>query len=207
MNFVEVKCGLCGVGMRLQLNYYNKRIKNNAPGSPLCCSRGHYIELLRAELRLTEAERFWAKVDKTPGHGPKGECWPWIGGCRGGYGLFRVKGKITNAHRRALELSSGRDLDDDVDALHSCDFPPCCRPEHLFPGSHLDNMQDMAAKGRRAVLLGSNVGTAKLTERAVVQIRELYASGVASQERLGVQFGVAQSVVGKIVRREAWRHV
>ena len=31
---------------------------------------------------------------------------------------------------------------------HKCDIPCCCNPDHLFLGSHRDNMVDMTRKGR-----------------------------------------------------------
>lgn len=95
---------------------------------------------------MTDAERFWAKVDLS------GECWVWTGSRAGGtkvggYGRFYLHGRVMPAHRRAWELTSGP-IADGLLVLHRCDNPPCVRPDHLFLGSYRDNMLDASAKNR-----------------------------------------------------------
>jgi hypothetical protein len=93
----------------------------------------------------TLEERFWAKVHKTDG------CWLWTGGHSHGYGnLARTKqeGPIL-AHRYSYELAYGS-FPAELHVLHTCDTPRCVRPDHLFLGTHQDNIADMARKGRRA---------------------------------------------------------
>lgn len=91
-------------------------------------------------------EHFWARVDRSNPNG----CWEWTAGrSKFGYGRLRHGGKDYVASRIAYELTKGQLLQG-MCALHSCDNPSCCRPEHLFAGTTSDNNRDMINKGRQA---------------------------------------------------------
>lgn len=100
------------------------------------------------------AERFWEKVQRSDG------CWTWTA-CRNalGYGSIQYgkPRKVVLAHRVAWELAHGAPPGRDVEVCHSCDNPSCVRPDHLFLGTHLDNMRDMYAKGRRTPALSKRM--------------------------------------------------
>jgi hypothetical protein len=93
-------------------------------------------------------DRFWARVQKSDG------CWEWTGAVNsrnGGYGVIGISGsrKLTVTHRLSWEIHHGP-IPDGLWVLHRCDNRKCCNPEHLFLGTHADNMRDMTAKGRQA---------------------------------------------------------
>lgn len=156
-------------------------------------------------------DRFWSKVDKS------GACWEWTRANNGGgYGKFPVSTptgwKMRYAHRVAYELTFGP-IPDDICVLHRCDNPSCVNPAHLFLGTHGDNMQDMANKGRNYVHArhhpqpcGEQSHRAKLKEIEVREIRALCASGLTQQE-VGSRYGVSRSTVEDIVCGRTWRNV
>lgn len=80
----------------------------------------------------------------------EGACWPWNGRrTKEGYGIIPVyRGAPIYVHRLMLEVTLGRHLAPGEQARHSCDNPPCFRPDHLLAGSAADNAQDAVRRGR-----------------------------------------------------------
>jgi hypothetical protein len=76
-------------------------------------------------------------------------CWLWQGdrSTRDGYGRMSANGRLQLVHRLSYTTFVGS-VPAGLSVLHRCDVPACCNPEHLFAGTHADNMRDMLAKGR-----------------------------------------------------------
>ncbi|MBK9972574.1 MAG: HNH endonuclease [Acidimicrobiaceae bacterium] len=83
---------------------------------------------------------------------PENGCIIWEGATNNkGYGRLQWRGRPVQVHRLVLALATGRDIDEvltDTLALHSCDNPPCCNPEHLRWGTAADNTRDAIERGR-----------------------------------------------------------
>lgn len=134
--------------------------------------------------RLPPVERFWSKVEKTD------SCWIWRGELMAsGYGKIKIEGRYWLAHRFSKFLADG-ELSDELFVCHTCDNPPCVRPEHLFLGTARDNGRDMSAKGRSA---------GHLTPAQVEQVRNGRIDGASPAElahRMGVSIDVIYGVLG-----------
>lgn len=144
----------------------------------------------------TLEERFWAKVDKGEG------CWLWRGVTN------RPKIQVANgrphqlAARLVWEWTYGPPGNFEV--CHHCDEPRCVRPDHLFLGTHADNMADAKRKGRlRAV---GNKSRAKLSPSDVLEIRRLYEEGHGTSE-IARRFGVVRGTIGFILNGTTWSEV
>lgn len=152
-------------------------------------------------MKASLAERFWAKVQKTD------TCWLWTASANlRGYGWIGVNGRLRRATRVAWELQIG-EIPAGLHVLHTCDNPRCVRQDHLWLGNHVDNMRDMAQKGRAPGYSspGESNSQNKLSAIQVEQIRSRYAIGGITQETLGHQYGVAHSTISAITRRENWK--
>ncbi len=187
-------------------------------------------------LNESDIARFWKYVDKSPGQGPKGECWLWIGHqYSDGYGQMKIARRSVRATRVAFKIQKGFDPYPEL-VCHTCDTPLCCRNEHIFKGSHADNSADAKSKGRICAgdkqwqrahpekrmygdrngartrpdrrARGERVNTAKLTESEVREIRKLYADGSReSQASVAARYGVTQTVISHILLRMTWKHL
>ena len=76
-------------------------------------------------------------------------CWEWTYAIhKVGYGALSNKFGGGYAHRAMWEAAFG-EIPTGLYVLHKCDNRKCINPDHLFLGTHLDNIRDMQQKGRQ----------------------------------------------------------
>lgn len=123
-------------------------------------------------------------------------CWIWIRKANTGknqYGTFTYKRKLILAHRAAWIIYRG-EIPNGLFVLHSCDVSYCCNPNHLFLGTHQENMLDMHKKGRRK---------SKITREIAKAIR----NSPLKTKDIAKQFGVGNSTVLRIKNKKSWKDI
>lgn len=165
--------------------------------------------LASQHLSPTFPERFWAKVDKNgpirpcpPYPADLGQCWIWTGSrSTKGYGRIgrgrRQTHHVILAHVASWILHCGL-VPDGKQICHKCDVAFCVNPNHLFPGTNLENIYDMISKGRHSK---------KLSVSQIIEIRNLYQFGKVGYQTLANKFGVVWSTIRDVVRRKTWTHI
>jgi hypothetical protein len=136
---------------------------------------------------------------------PNSGCWLWLGSLAGeGRATIRLDKKMINGSRASWLLFKNHiPLPKNIHILHTCDMPSCVNPDHLWLGSHADNMRDCEKKGRRFHLFGEGHSLAKLTEADVLEIR----TGALSSEGYAQKFGVHLRTIFKAKSGETWKHL
>jgi len=137
-------------------------------------------------------------------------CWEWQAyKNEAGYAIMSLNNKTTRVHRIAYELYNESKIPNGLIVCHSCDNPCCINPEHLWLGTHADNVNDKVNKGR--AMGGSNKGEINpqriLNEYEVLEIREKYSTGNYTQEELGTEYSVSRSAIKMVVNRNNWKHI
>ena len=133
-------------------------------------------------------------------------CWKWKGCITpGGYSAINVYRKKEQAHRVSWMIYKG-EIPDGMFVCHRCSNRECTNPEHLFIGTHQDNMKDMLNKGRKFIKSGSKYNFAKLNEKKIIKIMKMIHSRY-SDRQISEQFNVTRPTITNIRNRKAWKHV
>lgn len=110
-------------------------------------------------------------------------CWEFTG-ClnKSNYGVVRYNKKTILAHRAMYMIVNGDESIGDLHVLHKCDNPKCINPDHLFLGTHKDNMDDMRRKNRSNSILSYN------------DVREIRESKMSNKE-LSMKYHVTERTI------------
>lgn len=144
--------------------------------------------------------RLLEHIQVVPGEG----CWEWDAG-RGSHGYGELYTTKMECAHRLIWICTHGPIPDSLHVLHKCDNKKCCRPAHLFLGTHRDNMRDAAQK--HLLPYGENHSQSKLTEENVREIRSLYSKGFMDQYEIGEMFGVGQHQISRIVNKKQWARI
>lgn len=165
-------------------------------------SSGEYGGLFLTMPGVADLERWLSRVEFTD------SCWIWTAARNGdGYPYTNLRSEIFRGNRLFWMLENRRVIPLGKVVCYSCDNRACVNPKHLWLGSLTDNNKDRAQKGRNRDQRGTKNNQSRLTDEKVAEIRRLYAAGLGLQREIAAQFGVTQTMVGNIVRGEAWTHV
>lgn len=118
-------------------------------------------------------------------------CWNWQRSLSDkGYGQIGIGGTKSERANRASYRSFTGTIPDGMHVLHSCDNPKCVNPDHLFLGTHQDNLVDMDYKGRRHKTI---------TDEQISKAREMRSNGKTIAETASY-LGIGQASVSRIDR-------
>jgi DNA-binding transcriptional regulator YiaG len=132
----------------------------------------------------------------------KESCWPWLGPFGGRPSdrrpYFQANKVRKLAYRWVWELVNGP-IPDGLMVRHKCDNGAhpigCCNIHHLELGTHVENMQDMTARGRHG-----------LPATAVRAIRKLLDQGITQQE-IADRYGVSRETISAISTGRVYNHI
>jgi len=132
-------------------------------------------------------------------------CWEFTGAKNTkGYGNIGIDGRTVSAHRVSYMIANDGAVTPGNHVCHSCDNPSCVNPDHLWEGSHSENMSDRQSKCRAAK--GECHGKSKLTTTQVVAIKRMMKTGLSNAE-IARKMRVSTTTVRRIKLGITWKEV
>jgi hypothetical protein len=135
-------------------------------------------------------------------------CWECISHplSKDGYPRIVRNRKTYGGHRYSYLLHYNK-IPDGLHVLHKCDNRLCINPEHLFLGTHKDNMQDMIKKGRAVGASGRKqtkeekekrgMIMSKLSTEQLFEIKKLLLQKISTQ-KIADLFGTSYITINNI---------
>jgi hypothetical protein len=100
---------------------------------------------------IPEEERFWEKVDKSGPNPNYPDCWEWTAHKVKKYGHFVCKqdgvNKKLGAHVYSWQKANGKRVPKGLEVCHTCNNPPCVRPDHLEAETRSHNQRYSVTNG------------------------------------------------------------
>ena len=125
----------------------------------------------------------------------KSGCWEWNLSLSGsGYGHAHENRKTKRAHRMSYEIFIG-DIPEGMCVCHKCDNTKCINPDHLFLGTHQDNMDDMVIKNRHLNRVRSQYGNKRRAIKVIADFKEYQ-----SYRDAGIALGISDNGVRKRIK-------
>lgn len=165
----------CGCGEKTNPAPYNSSARGYVMGRAMRFLRGHACGRVGA----------WHEAWKSEDCGYHSPCWIWQRAFAKGYGVIRVKGTLTNAHRHLYEVEHG-ELPPSLVVDHLCRNTRCVNPAHMEAVTQTVNTQRST--------------TAKLDWRKVEAIRQSQESSV----NLAAKYGVGHCAIRRVRQLKTW---
>ncbi len=144
---------------------------------------------------------------------PHSGCWIWTkkGRAHGGYGMFSMYRKKFRAHRAALILIKKITPLPQYSVCHKCDNTRCVNPDHLFIGTHAENMHDCLNKGRAFRVRGEKSGRAVISDAQALELLRLPKETGLTRNRVAKlkaqEWGVSENTLKQILYGTNWKHL
>ena len=114
-----------------------------------------------------------------------------------GRGHMPFRRKASQVHRVSYMLHYGP-IPVGLFVCHTCDNPICFNPDHLFLGTHQDNMRDMAIKDRTR---------ARVHLSDILEIRRLRSECKLSAKDLSELYGMSTNTIWGIIKKRSYKYL